>query len=259
MKKFYVIAAMAVATLVAQAQEKLNLSTYNGTNIEKFDGKVCDITTNRLIFKGWNTIALPFAMSESELNENFGFDCKLEKLVGVEANGNAIQLNFQDCKQDGLEANTPYILYYTGETTSKKIVVSALVADKNAALTFDVNGLNETVSMVGVQKHLDGDGLYGILAVDNSEPKFVKVSAASNGFYATRCYVKLSSGNNRTLIAKHFAADDPMAIDAVVASDKIVDVYNTAGVKVATHIRASEINKLQPNIYVVNGQKISVK
>ena len=60
MKKLLVIAAMAALSLGAQAQERLILSTYNGTNLAKYDGKVCNVTVNRYTFTGWNTIALPF-------------------------------------------------------------------------------------------------------------------------------------------------------------------------------------------------------
>ena len=259
MKKFYLIAAMAVATLAAQAQEKFVLSTFNGTNIEKYDGKVCNVTTNRLMFKGWNTIALPFALTEAELNETFGNDCRLEKLVGAEACGSTIQLNFQDCKAEGLKANTPYILFYTGQTASKKIAKETLVTDETPALSFNVKGSNETVLMSGVQSHIDGVGLYGILAADNGEAKFVKVDETKNGFYATRCYVKLSSGTNKTLVARHLAAGETTGIDAVAKSSETVDVYNTAGVKVASQIKASEVNKLQPSVYIIKGQKVLVK
>lgn len=259
MKRLYMIAALAVATLAAQAQEKLYLSTYNGTNIEKFDGKICDVTANRLVFHGWNTIALPFNMTETEVNETFGSDCRLEKLIGAQQNGNSVQLNFQDCKAAGIEANTPYILYYTGETTSKKIAKEALVSNQQPALTYEVKGTGETVTMSGVQSHIDGAGLYGILAVDNSDAKFVKVEPTTNGFYATRCFVKLSSGTEKTLIASHFAAGDPTAIEAIANAEELVDVYNTAGVKVASKIQASEVSKLQPNVYIVKGQKIVVK
>lgn len=259
MKRLCIIAAMAVTTLAAQAQERLTLSTYNGTNIEKFDGKICNVTTNRLVFHGWNTIALPFAMSESEINETFGQDCRLEKLVGAQQMGTSIQLNFQDCKAKGLEANTPYILYYTGETANKKIAKEALISNLQPSLTYEVKGTGETVTMGGVQSHIDGEGLYGILAADNSTAKFVKVATTTNGFYATRCFVKLSSGNQKTLVSKHLAAGETTAIDAVAQADELVDVFNTAGVKVASKIRAAEVSNLQPNVYIVKGQKVVVK
>ena len=107
MKKFFLIAAMAALSLGAQAQEKLYLSTYNGTNLSKYDGKLCNVTVNRYVFTGWNTIALPFAMSEQELNDIFGADCQLERLASVEDNTQGgVTLNFVNCKADGLQAAT---------------------------------------------------------------------------------------------------------------------------------------------------------
>ena len=259
MKKFYLIAAMAVATLAANAQEKFNLSTYTGTNIEKYDGKVCNVTVNRLMFKGWNTIALPFAMSETELNEVFGSDCRLEKLIGADMMGETVQLNFQDCKASGMQANTPYILYYTGETATKKIAKEATIFDRRAELSYTVNGSAETVTMAGVEKKIDGVGFYGVMAIDNADAKFVQVSPSTNGFYATRCYVQLSSGTFKTLSTAHFAANETTSIQGIASERELVDVYNVAGAKIASQVRASEVSKLQKGIYMVKGKKILVK
>lgn len=258
MKKFYLIAAMAVATLTANAQEKLTLSTYNGTNITKFDGKVCNVTVNRYVFSGWNTISLPFNLTEQELNETFGSNCRLEKLVGAGQNGQTMTLNFQDCKAEGLQANVPYILYYTGENANKKISKEAVVTDDRAELTFIAG--TETVTMGTAKAHIDGKGLYGILARDNAQAQFVKVDNASNGFYATRCFVRLSSGNSMRLVTNHLAAGETTGISTIAKNGELVDVYNTSGVRVATKISASQASsKLQPGIYVVKGQKVMVK
>ncbi len=259
MKKFYFIAALAVATLSANAQEKLTLSTYNGTNVAKYDGKVCNVTVNRLMFKGWNTIALPFDVSEAELNETFGSDCKLEMLVGAESNGGNICLNFQDCKAGGIKANVPYILYFTGETANKKLAKEAVVEDAVPALSYAVKGMAETVSMVGVQTKTDGKGLYGVRAIDNSDAKFVQIDETLNGFYATRCYIRLSSGNSLTLTTRHLAAGELTSISAIAKDNELVDVFTTTGVKVASQIPAKEVGNLKANIYIVKGQKIMVK
>ncbi|MBR1485391.1 MAG: hypothetical protein IJ612_06835 [Prevotella sp.] len=260
MKKLLLIAAMTVATMASQAQEKLYLSTYNGTNLEKFDGKVCDVTVNRYVFTGWNTIALPFSLTEQELNETFGQNCRLEHLVGAEQQGPVVTLSFQDCKASGLEANTPYILYYTGENGNKKIAKQAVVADRQPALTFDVKNGFGTVTMSGTKTHVEANGLYGILARDNSQAQFVKVNEASNGFYASRCYIQLSGIDNVQLVSRHLAAGEATGIAAVAGQNEVVDVYNTAGVRVATQVSASEAARtLQPGIYVVKGQKIMIK
>lgn len=258
MKKFYLIAAMAVATLTASAQQKLYLSTYNGTNLENCDGKVYNVTVNRYVFQGWNTIALPFAVSEQELNETFGNDCKLEKLIGANQTNGGVQLYFQDCKAGGIEPNVPYILYFTGETANKKLVKEARINNSDAALNYTLpNG--ETVTMAAVLQKTQGTGCYGVLARDNAEAKFAKVDESLNGFLATRCYIQLSSGNDTQLFTRHLAQGETMGIENVANDSKLVDVYNTAGVKVASQVRANQVSTLQPGIYVINGQKILVK
>lgn len=256
MKKIYLIAMMAVMSLAVSAQQTLQLSTYNGTKLEKFNGTECQVTANRYVFHGWNTLSLPFALTENELNEIFGADCRLERLVGVESNGRGLVLNFQDCKAEGVDANVPYILYFTGENSNKKISKQALITDAPAQLTFVVDGTGETVSMVGAQKHLDGAGFYGILAKDNAEALFTAVPENSGGFYATRCYVKVGSGNSVSLSTNHLAAGEATAINGIANTSKRADVYNLSGVKVASK---ANLSQLKPGVYVVDGQKVVVK
>lgn len=258
MKKFYFIAVMALATLTTNAQEKLTLSTYNGTKLEKYDGHICNVTVNRYMFKGWNTIALPFDVTAEELNETFGADCRLERLIGVENVGNDIQLNFQDCKDGGMKAHTPYILYYNGEPANKKISKEASISSEKAILTFSTPR-GETVTMAGAQEKIAGIGFYGILAKDNEEAKFAKVDGSLNGFYATRCYVQLTSATANAITTRHITASDATSISADVNDNEQVDVYNTNGVKVASKVNAEKMSNLQPGIYMVKGKKVLVK
>ncbi len=258
MKKFYLIAIMAALTLTASAQQKLNISTYAGTDLARYDGVECNVNMNRYMFNGWNTIALPFDMTEAELNETFGADCQLEKLVAAENEGASVKLYFQDCKAGGIKANTPYILHYTGENANKNISKLAVVADEKAAITLTTKN-GETVTMASARKHIDGIGFYGVLAADNSEAQFVAVDGSKSGFYASRCYIKLASGNDAQLSTIHIGAGEVASIAAIAASAEKVDVYNVSGMRVAKGIKASDLNKMQPGIYVVNGQKVLVK
>ncbi|MCR4604014.1 MAG: hypothetical protein K5683_10870 [Prevotella sp.] len=259
MKKLLIIAALAAVTLGAQAQEKVYVSTYNGTNLSRYDGKTCDVSVQRHMFTGWNTISLPFSMSEQELNEAFGSDCLLEKLVSADENASGITLNFMNCKAGGLEANTPYMLYYTGETETRKIAMLTTIKDAQSAITVSTPS-GETITMTGAKTHTEGEGLYGVLARDNSEVKFVSVdNQNTNGFYATRCHIRLSSGTTKILNAQHLGYGDATSINAIANADELVDVYSTSGAKVASQVRASEVNNLRPAIYIVKGQKILVK
>ena len=254
MKKVLLMAAFALGCISASAQESLTLSTYQGTNIAKYNGKTLPVSVSRYVFNGWNTIALPFSMTEEQVNETFGNDCRLEKLVGVENDGSNIRLNFQNCKAEGIKANTPYILYYTGETGTKKFKSdSKAVVDATAELTFTAEGTGETVTMACARMKTKAQGLYGILAKDNAEATFVNVDDITSGFLATRRYIQLSNGNSTLLTTNHIGSD-VTAINAVAKANEKVEVYNLSGVKVADNV-----NGLQKGIYIVKGKKVMVK
>ncbi len=135
MKKLLCMIALAGFALTAWSQTPLRLSTYSGTSVERYDGQQCDVTADRHLFTGWNTISMPFAMTEQEIDDILGQGVKLERLVGVTQQGTEIVLNFQDCKAEGIQANVPYILYYPGETGTKRLHVNAQVANKESKLS----------------------------------------------------------------------------------------------------------------------------
>ena len=253
MKKLLLLAAFALGCISASAQKTLTLSTYKGTDLAKYDGQTLNVSVSRYLFTGWNTISLPFAMSEDQVNEVFGSDCKLEKLVGVENDGVDVILNFQDCKKEGIKANTPYILNYTGENGTKQFTTeNALIVNGIASLVFTAEGTGEKITMAAAQQQTEPQGLYGILAKDNSEAAFVNASETANGFYATRCYVKMENGNSKMLKTVHIG--DAASIKSVVNANEKVEVFNLSGVKVADSIEG-----LEPGIYVVKGKTVFVK
>ena len=54
-------------------------------------------------------------------------------------------------------------------------------------------------------------------------------------------------------------AGEVTSINTIATADEMIDVYNVLGVRVAHNIKASDVNNLEPNIYVVKGRKILVK
>ncbi len=258
MKKLFCMIAVAGLALTAWSQTPLRLSTYNGTSVERYDGQQCDVTADRYLFTGWNTISMPFAMTEQEIDDALGQGVKLERLVGVTQQGNEIVLNFQDCKAEGIQANTPYILYYAGEAGTKKLHVNAQVESKESKVTMTTGG-GVDVTMSGAATKTDGKNLYGILAVNNVDANFTHIDNDKAFFYATRCYISIPGEQQFTLIANHLGAGEVTGINEIAAANDIIDVYNVLGIRVAHNIKASEVNNLEPNIYVVKGRKILVK
>ena len=258
MKNLFCIIAMTAFALTAWSQKPLNLSTYNGTSVDRYDGVQCDVTANRYLYTGWNTISLPFAMTEQEIDDALGSGVKLEKLVGVTQQGTEIVLNFQDCKKEGIEANKPYILYYPGETGTKKLHVNATVAKNESKVTLTTD-CGVEVTMHGAAMKTDGKGLYGILVINNSDANFTSIDNDKAFFYATRCYISIPGEQEFTLTPNHLGAGEVTSINEIAAANDIIDVYNVLGMRVAHNVKASDVNNLAPGIYVVKGRKILVK
>lgn len=257
MKKFYLVAIMMLAATFANAQQRVILSSYSGTNLEKYDNQECVVSISRYMFTGWNTLVLPFAVTESELNEFFGSDCRLERLVGVEKSLNGVTLDFMDCKAEGMSAGVPYILYYTGESSNKNIKKTAVISKAQNDLSFVAEDV--TVTMFGANLKQDASGSYGVLVKDNAEANFVNTDDVTGGFYATRCGIRLSNGNLSTLNTRHLAAGEVTAISEIGRAGEKVEVFNLSGQRVAANIRIADIKNLPAAIYVVKGRKVIVK
>ena len=258
MKKMICMIALASLALTAWSQTPLRLSTYSGTSVERYDGKQCDVTMSRYFYTGWNTIALPFDITEQEIDDVLGQGVKLERLVGVTQQGAEIMLNFQDCKSEGIKANQPYILYYPGETATKTFNVNSQVTNKESKVTMNTD-CGVEVTMNGAAFKTDGKGLYGILAINNVDANFTSIDNDKAFFYATRCFISIPGEQHFTLTTNHLAKGEVTSITDIVAENDIVDVYNVLGMQVAHNIKASDVNNLVPNVYIVNGRKVLVK
>lgn len=258
MKKLFCIIALAAITMTAWSQTPLRLSTYNGTSLNRYDGQLCNVTADRYLYTGWNTISLPFVITEQEIDDALGQGVRLERLVGVNQQGTEIILNFQDCKAEGIKANTPYILYYPGESGNKRFQTNATVVDKESKLTMTTD-CGVEVTMHGAAVKTDGMGLYGVLVINNVDANFTAIDNDKAFFYATRCYISIPGEQQFTLTPNHLGAGEITSINEIAATNDIIDVYNVLGMRVAHNIKAGDVNNLAPGIYVVKGRKILVK
>ncbi len=248
MKKFTLAAVLLSMSLFASAQSKsVTISSINGTNVEQYNGQVAEVKMNRYMFTGWNTVSFPFDLSADKVNEFFGNDCRLEALTGISGDENAMKLYFEDVKSEGIKANTPYILYFTGEPQDVRITSESTIQAGESKVTFSANGY--TVSLNGSDKIINANNIYGIFAVDNAESKFVKIDGTT-GCYATRCYITVDGDKDVNFIPVH-NEKSTTAISNVSANDKDNDkVYDINGV---------QKKSVSKGINIVNGKKIAVK
>lgn len=241
MKKILLIAVMFAAMTTANAENRLSISTWNSNKLEKFDRQQKDISMFRYVFTGWNTMCVPFDMTEEQINETFGNDCKVEALVGAEGNDQNVTVYFNDVKSKGIEANKPYLIYYTGESKNLRIMLNnvEIKAEGAKAVCF-TTASGTTVSMSGTMDRIDGLTRYGIPAKDNGTVNFVPVSSEHNGIYPTRCSLSVMGGNNAKVNVMH---GEPTSINDLQGKvQKTGVVYNLKGQKVNANAKGIVIS-----------------
>ena len=174
------------------------------------------------------------------------------KLSAIKANGSVIDLYFTDVKADGVEANTPYLVYYTGETKSIKVVANETQIHADDAFVAGQYDGKVNVGFHGAAKHIEPNAefnMYGIYVKDNAEAAFTQVTPETSGFYATRCYITVEGVSNPTFRAHH-NVEPATAINTVKAEIANGEVFNLNGVRQ---------NGIQKGVNVVDGQKVIVK
>ena len=64
LKKMAIVAGCFAFSAAMMAQTKvLYLSSVEGTNVSQYDGQIRNVTMYRSMYKGWNTLSVPFSMT----------------------------------------------------------------------------------------------------------------------------------------------------------------------------------------------------
>lgn len=242
------MANYAAVTNIRVYVEYPNVKTFEynenkANNIEAWE--ISDITLNRtLVANKWNTLCVPFAISEEEIKANFGEGTLVEKLDAV--NGNTV--NFADATS--IEAGMPYLIKPTVAGTTytfngKEVSADAPKAEGNADVTFqgiysptDITN-NGTVKAAGVTQ--DGKVL------------FVNAGSQTKAF---RCFFTISDNASITpAMLKVSIKGVETAINSIVMDNSNATdnaIYNLQGQRVNG-------NSLTKGIYIKNGKKFAVK
>lgn len=212
-------------------------------NIEAWENS--DITLNRtLVANKWNTLCVPFAISEEEIKANFGEGTLVEKFEAV--NGNTV--NFADATS--IEAGVPYLIKPTVAGTAytfngKNVIADTPKAEGNADVTFqgiysptDITN-NGTVKAAGV--------------TEGGKVLFVNAGSKTKAF---RCFFTISDNTSITpAMLKVSIKGVETAINSIVMDNSNATdnaVYNLQGQRVNG-------NSLTKGIYIKNGKKFAVK
>ena len=242
------MANYAAVTNIRVYVEYPNVKTFvynenEANNIEAWE--ISDITLNRtLVADKWNTLCVPFAISEEEIKANFGKGTLVEKFDAV--NGNTV--NFADATS--IEAGVPYLIKPTVAGTTytfygKEVSADAPKTEGNADVTFkgiysptDITN-NGTVKAAGV--------------TEGGKVLFVNPGSQTKAF---RCFFTISDNASITpAMLKISIKGVETAINSIVMDNSNATdnaVYNLQGQRVNG-------NSLTKGIYIKNGKKFAVK
>lgn len=202
-----------------------------------------DVTLNRTIKANVNTLVLPFNMTQSEVEEQFGVGSKVYVVKSYDADRENISFDVAD----GVTANVPCLLQATQAGTSYDLETRTIVA---GALTYapedagvSMTGNYEASLTVPENAYVVSNGK--IYVVDS------EVTIAG-----TRAYISLTQSETPAkarVLTMSFEGDDATGIAVIENGNINIEkgtIYNLNGQRVAN---------LTKGIYIVNGKKILVK
>lgn len=203
------------------------------------DVEDANITLNRTFKKSkWNTIALPFALTDSEAKTAFGDDVKVATF-SESAVGDKSTVNFNIAGDASIAANTPVLLNTTTDATT---------------FNFDGKTIKAGVAKVEGEGNFDFVGSYTSTKIDAddwfiSDDKVWKSDGSIN-IKGTRAYIKAKTTGAR-IVSFSIDGVETTAIEGLeVAGKNNGKLYNLAG---------QEVKTAQKGLYIQNGKKVIVK
>ena len=192
----------------------------------------------------WNSLCVPFAISEAEVKTQFGNDAKVAEFTRA----TATTLEFSSCT--GIEAGKPYLVYIPEGATQTKFTFTGVTAFASQPIDVEQQGsANEKTTFRGYfYKSTAPKGSYVLrknlvyhLVSDMAIKGFRAVLI--DGTATQRVFTQWSLDGTTTGIGN---------IDANVIQR--YNVYNTNG-QMVRHA-ATSLDDLPHGVYIVNGKKV---
>lgn len=266
--KHFTLLLVALATMctqsIAQNRVKNIYADASSLKVELLQNSEQTVQLNRYLYAGYNTICMPMSMNAEQL-ATAAADVRVERFAGIGQEGNTLCLYFIDCTDEGIKAGYPYLIYspksqyFRAKNTDAVNINTEL---RNLTMT-DNNG-NEVTFGSSWQSMLK-DGRYGIPAQQNVTP-LESVLVRTEGdktFLPTRCGFTWDKQSGATeLQIKHVSSmADVTSIRSISKNTNgTINVYDLKGNLVKKQVvKGNALNSLPAGIYVVDGEKITVK
>lgn len=211
-----------------------------------------NVTFNRTFYKGWNTFVAPFPVTKAQLG------CEKVNAL-VEISNSSSWLKFDDVAGETLEANKPYLLYYSANTPEPvKFYYGGEVRSTTSEVKTTVTGQDGAkVSMMGNYTPNFTGVVGNYLLTDRSGKDEIAKAGAGSKVDATKCYFTFENVANPAALSVKFGGD-VTGMGNVVAEEtapRANGVYNLQGVKLSN----GSVEGLPAGLYIVNGRKVLVK
>ena len=146
------------------------------------------VQLNRYFFAGYNTLCLPFSLTADQIAAA-AKDLKVERLAGIQQEGQTLNLYFVDCTADGIEAGAPYLIYSPTSQYMRVKNTDALYFDSDLKVVRMSDNNGNTITFGSAWESIEKAGRYGIPAKQNVTPlEAVLVRTnADKTFLPTRC------------------------------------------------------------------------
>jgi len=199
------------------------------------------VTLNRTIKVGYNSVVLPFSMTQEEVESTFGTDSKVYVVSKYENE------NLSFVTQSGITPNRPCLLYATKAGTSYEIEDRTIVAAASAAPSYTSN--NATMTGCYAASITVDNGNY-VLAKDELHLVDSSVSLKN-----TRAYITLTEAEGAKARVITMSFDDSEATGIATIKNGTISIetgtiYNLNGQRVTAPTKG---------IYIVNGKKVLFK
>ena len=196
----------------------------------------------------WNTICLPFDVSQDALKEAMGKNCALREFT-KEVENNVLKFD----KTDAIKAGFPYLIK-PADKVKNPIFSNVVYKDVEPQTVQDET---EKYAFVGtfdpVTLSVDGSDLFLLANGNLAKPKSEEVSQ----MYGMRAYFKINQQNSSSAKQITYAIDcGSETVNGIQSlhshpSTHNQHIYNLQGVEVGT-----DIHNLPAGIYVIGGKKI---
>lgn len=215
---------------------------------------LANITMLRSFKKGWNTVCLPFTITSYDLTGgDYSGDYTGTTNAQSFVSSNQNSLTFDAVKDDQLEANIPYLVYfsedlnYTDESPfyyGGKVEATNPTPVEHSGFTF-VGNYEASKSM---------DGLYGVAS--EGDVQKIMLGTAGSTLPATCAYFTTKNLNANGLRIC-FDGGEVTGINQVngAQAQSAGAVYNLQGIKVSN----KGTNNLPAGLYIMQGKKVIVK